>query len=47
MKEENKVDFDLSQLSLSELITLYDRVREFIDYLSTQKKEEKAGEENE
>jgi len=47
-KEENMVDFDLSTLSLSELITLHERVTGFLEYLNSQKKEEdKGGEDNE
>ncbi len=32
-KEEKKVDFDLSVLSLSELINLYEKATSFLDYL--------------
>ena len=45
MKEENKVDFDLSTLSLSELVSLYESVTSFLEYLDEQKKEEVKGEE--
>ena len=46
MKEENMAQFDLSQLSLSELINLYERVNSFLEFLLSQKKKEE-GEENE
>ena len=42
---ENTVNFDLSTLSLGELVTLYERVDSFLVFLGTQKKEEEAKEE--
>ncbi|MDD2504950.1 MAG: hypothetical protein PHF21_01605 [Bacilli bacterium] len=33
-KEENKVDFDLSVLTLSELINLHEKVISFLQYLN-------------
>lgn len=49
MKDENKVDFDLSTLSLEELIKVYESVDEFIEFLNDNKIEieEKSEEENE
>ena len=45
-KEENVMNFDLSNLELSELIDLYDKTHSFLDYLDGQKiKEEEKGEE--
>lgn len=35
-KEDNKVDFDLSVLTLSELINLHDKIEGFIKYLNEQ-----------
>ena len=49
-KEQNKVDFDLSTLTLEELIEVYDDINVFIDYLKESKlevEEEKGTEENE
>ena len=44
-KEENIMNFDLSSLELSELIDLYDKTHNFLDYLDAQKiKEEEKGE---
>ena len=37
MKDENKVDFDLSTLSLEELIKVYESVDEFIEFLNDNK----------
>lgn len=42
-KEENKVNFDLSILSLKELIEVYDEIDKFIKYLSDKKIDEKVG----
>ena len=39
-KEEKKVDFDLSLLTLNELVNLYDNVTNFLSYLSETKIEE-------
>lgn len=36
-KEENKVDFDLSVLSLEELIKVYENVDNFLKYLKDKK----------
>ena len=36
-KEENKVDFDLSVLSLEELIKVYENVDNFLKYLQDKK----------
>ena len=49
MKDENKVDFDLSTLSLEELIKVYESVGEFIEFLNDNKIEieEKSEDENE
>ena len=49
MKDENKVDFDLSTLSLEELIKVYESVEEFIECLNDNKIEieEKSEDENE
>lgn len=49
MREDNKVDFDLSTLSLEELIKVYESVDEFIEYLNDSKLEieEKSEDENE
>lgn len=33
-KEENKVNFDLSVLSLEELIEVYENIEEFLKYLN-------------
>ena len=41
------MNFDLSNLELSELIDLYDKTHSFLDYLDSQKiQEEDKGEEN-
>ena len=36
-KQENKVDFDLSVLTLEELIKVYDEINNFIKYLNDKK----------
>ena len=41
-KEENTVNFDLSVLTLNELIDLYEKVTGFIQFLNEQKKEDKG-----
>lgn len=49
-KEENKVNFDLSALSLSELIKVYEDIDNFLQLLSEKKiveEEEKVEEKNE
>ena len=48
-KEENKVNFDLSTLTLEELVEVYDNIKIFIDYLEESKieVEEKGKEEDE
>lgn len=48
-KEENKVDFDLSVLSLEELIKVYENVDNFLKYLKDKKIiiEEKVADVNE
>jgi len=48
MNEENKVNFDLSVLSLEELIKVYTKINEFLLFLETTKKvyEEKAEDKN-
>lgn len=48
-KEENKVDFDLSVLSLEELIKVYENVDNFLKYLQDKKIviEEKVNDVNE
>ena len=48
-KEETKVDFDLSALTLEQLIEVYEDINVFIDYLNESKieLEEKGTEENE
>jgi hypothetical protein len=47
-KEENKVSFDLSALSLSELIKVYEDIVNFLEFLNEKKiieaKEAKANE---
>lgn len=37
MKEDNKVDFDLSALTLDELIKVYENVEEFLVFLNDSK----------
>lgn len=47
-KEPVKVDFDLSKLTLQELIEVYDNIKEFLMFLEENKIElEEKGEENE
>ena len=47
-KEENKVNFDLSTLTLEELIEVYDNIKIFLDYLEESKIEiEEKGKEDE
>ncbi len=46
-KEDNKVDFDLSMLSLDELIKVYEEVKKFKQFLSDSIIEEKEKEDNE
>ena len=48
-KEENKVNFDLSTLTLEELIEVYENINVFLDYLEESKLEieEKEQEEDE
>jgi len=36
-KEENKVNFDLSTLTLEELIEVYENIQIFLDYLEESK----------
>lgn len=45
-KDNNKVDFDLSTLSLEELIEVYEKINNFLEYLDDSKVEieEKSGE---
>ena len=48
MTEENKINFDLSTLTLEELVEVYDNIKIFIDYLEESKIEiEEKGKENE
>lgn len=48
-KEENKVNFDLSTLSLSELIKVYESISGFLQFLDGKKiiQEEKVEDQNE
>lgn len=48
-KEENKVNFDLSTLSLSELIKVYEDITNFLEFLDEKKiiHEEKVAKGNE
>ncbi len=48
-KEETKVDFDLSALTLEQLVEVYEDINVFIDYLNESKieMEEKGSEEDE
>lgn len=49
-KEEKKVNFDMSLLSLSDLIKLYEDINGFLQFLEEKKiivQEEKVEEENE
>ena len=45
--EEEKVDFDLSKLTLEELIEVYEKVEEFIEFLENSKIEEVKDNEDE
>lgn len=42
--KEKKVDFDLSALSLKDLIEVYEEITSFIDYLNNNKIEVEEGE---
>lgn len=44
-KKEEKVNFDLSLLSLNELIEAYNNIDEFLSFLNDSKLEEKEEEE--
>lgn len=46
VKENNKVDFDLSTLTLDELIEVYEKIENFLEYLNESRVEieEKSGE---
>lgn len=44
---EEKVDFDLSKLTLEELIEVYEKVEEFIDFLNSSKTDEEKENEDE
>ncbi len=44
---EKKVDFDLSLLSLQELITVYQKVAEFLEFLESKKIGEEKGDAHE
>ena len=46
-REENKFDFDLSVLTLEELITVYNDVDDFISFLDSKKVEVEKKDENE
>ena len=47
-KNDNKVDFDLSTLSLQELIKVYEDMNEFMEFLESSKiEEEKVEDEDE
>lgn len=46
-REDNKFDFDLSALTLEELITVYNDVDDFINFLESKKVEVEKKEENE
>lgn len=37
VKEENKVNFDISTLSLSELIKVYEDITDFLEFLDEKK----------
>ncbi len=39
VKENNKIDFDLSALTLEELIEVYEKINEFLEYLDDSKVE--------
>ena len=44
-KKENKYNFDLSSLSLKELIEVYENITNFLDYLENHKIEIESKEE--
>lgn len=44
-KKENKYNFDLSNLSLKELIEVYENITNFLDYLESHKIEIETKEE--
>ena len=44
-KKDNKYNFDLSNLSLKELIEVYENITNFLDYLDTHKIEIETKEE--
>ena len=46
-REENKFDFDLSILTLEELITVYNDVDDFISFLDSKKVEVEKKDEDE
>lgn len=46
-REENKFDFDLSVLTLEELITVYNDVDDFISFLDSKKVEIEKKDEDE
>lgn len=48
-KEDNKVDFDLSALTLEDLVKVYEEITEFLQFLSESKiiQEEKAEDDDE
>lgn len=46
-REDNKFDFDLSALTLEELITVYSDVNDFISFLESKKVEIEKKDENE
>lgn len=41
--DEKKVDFDLAVLSLSELVTLYEKINGFVEFLDSSVIEDKKG----
>ena len=45
--EENKINFDLSTLTLEELVEVYENIEIFLDYLEESKIEEEKGKEDE
>lgn len=48
VKENSKIDFDLSTLTLEELIEVYEKIDEFIEFLDESKIEiEEKGNEDE
>ena len=46
-REDNKFDFDLSELTLEELITVYNDVDDFISFLESKKVEVEKKDEDE